>query len=733
MKRIVTLLFALMAAALGCAALADVYVHGRFTLIDPRLLGLLAVVGTGFLLVGLLNIRQISERSIALAGRADRLTALTNELESFIAQLEAANARLNASEARYKGLVDAQGDAILRRTPDGRLTYANEAFCQLFGFDPKSIIGQVFRPESHPESQPPVLGRLTGRETGRERVRYDQHVKTVVGYRWIAWEDYAIRDSSGLLVEIQSVGRDVTERKELETALTEARDKAQAANRAKSRFLATMSHEIRTPMNGVLGMSRLLAETQLSPDQRNYAEAIEQSGQALLALIEDILDFSKIESGAMELEIGDVMLRPLIESVAELLAPRAHAKGIDLATTVATDVPDIFLGDAARLRQVITNLVGNAVKFTSAGGVLVSAYLERRENNEALLCISVRDTGIGVPAEKRAQIFEEFAQADSSHGRRFEGTGLGLAISKRLIEIMDGKIGIVPAAGRGSVFWITLPLPAQAIDAERTRPVAGAVIGILSSSPILREGLKKQLAAAGARPIEISNLESFRDGRPSCGAILIDAGIGEKSAIPDMSPWPVPAVILIAPQNRDLLRDMGAKGGAAYLMKPVRQGSLEKRLHAVLSGETVPETVLEPQAAQKAPTAPLHILLAEDNAVNALLARELLRRRGHHVEAVTTGDAAVAACTSRHFDLVLMDLHMPGLDGIAATQRIRAAEKAIAMRHTVIVALTADALEEGRRACLEAGMDGFLTKPIDPDELDAILAATHTKAARSAA
>ena len=426
-KRIATLLFALAAAGIGLTAFADMYLHGRLTVIDPAILGAVAIVGVLVLLVSLVTTRS---RASDLESRTDRLTQLTSELETVIAALEAANTRLHASEARYKGLVDSQGDAILRRTPDGRITYANDAFFKLFGVASAGVIGQAWRPEPHPDSQPPMFGRLAGRETGRERVSYDQHVKTVAGYRWIAWEDYAIRDFDGRLIEMQSVGRDITERKRLEAALTDARDKAQDASHSKSHFLATMSHEIRTPMNGVLGMARLLLETQLAPDQRTYAEAIRQSGMALLALIEQILDFSKIESGALVLEKSDTKIRSLVEDVSELLATRAHAKGIELATAIAADVPETIETDAMRLRQIITNLVGNAIKFTDEGGVLVMLSVARAENGgEAHLRLDVRDTGVGVPAEKQAQIFEEFVQADSSHARRFEGTGLGLAIS----------------------------------------------------------------------------------------------------------------------------------------------------------------------------------------------------------------------------------------------------------------------------------------------------------------
>ena len=262
--------------------------------------------------------------------QAAQLKTVASRLEATLGNAAAMNARLNHNEARYKGLVDSQGDAILRRTRRARLTYANDAFFKLFGLDPGRAIGYPFAPELHPDSRAPLFGSFAGLETGRARVRYDQHVRTAYGYRWIAWEDYAIRDADGRLIEVQSVGRDITDRKALEGELTDARDRAEAGSRAKSGFLATMSHEIRTPMNGVLGMGRLLLETDLRPEQRTYAQAITESGEALLTLIGDILDFSKIESGTLTLDEDEIEIRTLIAGVVELLGPRAHAKNIEI-------------------------------------------------------------------------------------------------------------------------------------------------------------------------------------------------------------------------------------------------------------------------------------------------------------------------------------------------------------------------------------------------------------------
>jgi PAS domain S-box-containing protein len=713
--RVVRIVFAIVASAMGFAALADIAVHGHLSWIAPPGLAALFAIVAVFILHSIYSSR---ERTLLMQRQEAELKSAKARINSTI---EAATGAINRSEARYKGLVDAQGDPIFRRDPQSRLTYGNDSFFTMFALSREQAVGRPFAPQLHPRSRAPMFGSFAGRETGRARVRYDQHVMTIYGWRWIAWEDYAIRDEAGRLIEVQSVGRDITDRKALEDELTDARDRAEAASRAKSGFLATMSHEIRTPMNGVLGMARLLMETELKPEQRTYVDAISRSGEALLGLIGDILDFSKIESGALSLDENGVCLTTMLEGVIELLGPRAHAKNIEIVCVVAPDVPAVIQADELRLRQIVTNLVGNAVKFTEKGGICIQV---RRilDNGREFLRVDVRDTGVGVPEAKRAQIFEEFVQADSSHARKFGGTGLGLAISKKLVEAMGGQIGLDGAADGGSSFWFTMPSVVIQPAAKLTeKPLKEFQVSIVTRNAILREGLSAQIALAGGR---VAGLSVAEDAHTHLRDIaLIDAGTDTE---PDPLAKPnaaIPTFVLVTPAARARLAELKDMGFAGYLVKPIRQSSLIRQIRRFSDDEEIAEAAEQTSTAPKMASPPLpprvlNILLAEDNPVNMMLTRELLRRRGHKVTEVTSGEAAVTAMYRGQFDLLLTDIHMPGMDGIEATIAIRENEAKFFRGRTPIVALTADVVETGKRACQDAGMDDFLTKPVDPAELD---------------
>jgi PAS domain S-box-containing protein len=674
---------------------------------------------------------------VALATLSIRLRWLSKRLRKIALHNEALadrNWELKEAEERARSLFESQADLIVLRDPDGCITFVNDAYCELAQQPRGALIGSRFSLDILEQGE-------TAFETSGTRI-HDQKIATPLGPRWIAWREGLVRTDAGQPADLQCVGRDVTDRTESERALGEARDQADAANRAKSRFLAMASHEIRTPLNGIIGMSGLLLDTALTPEQMTYAKAVKTSGDALLALIEELLDYSKIEAGKIDLEHRPFALTALIEDITELLAPRAQARKLEIAAYVDERLPTEVIGDAARLRQVLLNLAGNAIKFTSTGGVALMVEPGIQPNEISFL---VRDTGIGIAPEAQLRIFREFEQADERIARSYGGTGLGLSISERIVKRMGGRITLQSHLGIGSTFEVAVPLAAaEGHDSEQRAfaepDLTGQSIMLVAPQTIEASLVARRLQRWGGQTCMVSDIAVAQALLPerSWHAILLDRALGAEDVAllgEAARPHATRRIVMFTPATRHELQLTSTVAAfTGYLVKPLRAASLAARLTMVpevlaphLAADELSEVPDQTETPATVSTQGLSILVAEDNEINALLMRSLLTRLGHHAVITTNGEEALeswlaARSAGAPYDLVLMDIQMPQLDGIETTKRIRTREAGQPGRRTPILALTANTLVEDRYACFEAGMDGFLIKPLDREKLNEALA-----------
>ncbi|MDT4966785.1 MAG: hypothetical protein QOJ64_1522 [Acidobacteriota bacterium] len=695
--------------------------------------------------IGVLVVQHYTDSEAYTQHDLEFLTSVGGQIALAI-QRKRTEEAMRSSEANFKELFDRAPVAYHELDREGRISRVNLTEQKLLGYTADEMQGRfvwefIVEASASDAIRAKLAGQTSIHAVERTYVRKDgSHVPMLV-------EDQLIHDSAANIMGIRSTLHDNSEQKQIETELKAARDAAIESVRMKSEFLANMSHEIRTPMNGVIGMTGLLLDTKLDAEQRDFAETIRSSGDGLLTIINDILDFSKMEAGKLQFETLDFDLRDALEGPVELLSELAHDKKIELASLVYSDVPTALRGDPGRLRQVLTNLIGNAIKFTESGEVIVRAAKESETDNHVVIRFSVSDTGIGISDAAQNNLFQAFTQADGSTTRKYGGTGLGLAISKQLVQLMRGQIGVVSTPGKGSTFWFTATLDKQQAHASRTGEVEVPSLNqlralIVDDNATNRKILSHQLnswrmihnaADSGTRALEMLR-SAAAQGTPYQMAVL-------DLMMPGMDGFELARIIksdpTIANLHLVLLTSFGQRGQgatareagiAAYLTKPVRQSQLFDCLTTVISqakvtadSETapVPYLLTRHNLIETITMSNKLILLAEDNIVNQKVAIRQLQKLGYRADAVANGREAVEALKQIPYDLVLMDIQMPEMDGYEATAEIRSREGGI--KHTPVVAMTANALEGDRAKCLAAGMDDYISKPVKPEELRDVL------------
>jgi len=641
-----------------------------------------------------------------------------------------AEAALARERQLLRTLVDSLPDYIYVKDHQGRYLLVNEALARLLGLSSTAdAIGKTFadfRPG--PVGDTVLEDDLRVIESGQPVLGKEE----LLGSSWMLTTKVPIRDESGSVAALVGLRRDIAE-------LRKAREAIEANNRAKSEFLANMSHEIRTPLNGVIGMTGLLLDTRLTPEQREYAETVRNSGEALLTVINDILDFSKIEAGKLQIENLPFDLRLVIEEVNEMLCTKAEERGLDLVLEYAPELPRYFVGDAGRIRQVLTNLVGNALKFTEQGNVITTVICEQQGDGRAVMRVWVRDTGVGIPEEKLGTLFEKFSQADASTTRRYGGTGLGLAICKQLVSLMGGEIGVHSRQGEGSAFWFSLPLALDAVPRVLPLPevdLTGLRVLIVDDNQVNRKVLHEQITSWGMRngsfesgPEALEALRAAaRSGDPYDFALLdyqMPGMDGAELAVAIKADPALAGTALVMLTSVGHLTEVKIHEGTgidACLTKPVRQSYLLNTLATTRSRRmhsSVPEKA-EAAAAQMSIDLklahPPRTLVVEDNTVNQKVAVRMLERLGLRADVAANGREAVEMCRLVPYELIFMDCQMPEMDGFAAAREIRLMESN-AQPSATIIAMTAEAMAGTREECLAAGMDDYIAKPVKFDHL----------------
>ena len=713
------------------------------------------------------------------------------------------NKKIGSSAQRYKLYIEQTSLAVIEWDLDFKVVQWNQGAEKIFGYTFEEALGRyaagLIVPENAREHVDNIWRALLEKKGGQRSTNENNTKDGKI--RMCEWYNTALVNNEGFVIGVASAVNDITdrlraeklliearnslerkviertdelltvnnklkaeivERSRTEDALSEAKKKAEAANTAKSRFLANMSHEIRTPMNGVIGMTGLLLDTELTSEQLEYVEIIKRSGNSLLAIINNILDFSKIEAGKFELEILDFDLRMTLEDMIDVLAIHAHEKGLEIACLIEPEVPALLQGDPGRLRQILTNLIGNAVKFTAQGEVVLHVTLDNEDKDMVMIRFSVKDTGCGIPADKLDVLFDAFTQADSSTTRKFGGTGLGLTISRQLCEMMGGRVGVESEVGKGAVFWFTACLNKQSPGREMEMTTLDAiflkkirVLGV-DDNATNRRVLAGMLSSWECRHEEVANAVTALDrlraaaasGDPFRVAIL-------DMLMPDMDGETLGKMIKDDPDLRDtvlvMMTSAGGRGDAGrleqagfavYLTKPVKQLQLFDCLMTVIgrksSSQMPPAGIITRHTVAEKRKQKTRILVAEDNTINQKVVLAILENLGYHADAVANGAEAVKALEMIPYHIVIMDVQMPEMDGLEATREIRKREELTAqqkdagsfdkfsglsfqhsarLKHIPIIALTAHAIKKDRAICLDAGMNDYVTKPIEPGNL----------------